>query len=639
MCFNPAVIPTMPATERSASALEHQYELFLKAQAGCHKRIRSEVNRAVSKVIFSTASKAIEDTRGGVNSGKFRVVSAPTGSSKTTSAIAFAAAAYTTIPGFSCAFVVEEIRAAQEIYQQLVEMLPSEAVGVWTSQNDVRRPPVGHTGETPLFNMEQMKGIQIVVFTHNKWMTEVERNADYGVRRFRGNPRDVMFIDEQPKLIEVLDKGVSSVTAVRDAILKMEPDHPWVGVLSDAMMRMENIVRTDGDEMEAVEILHCLEAHDFTMEKAEAIWRKNYGIPSTEEYREAFKFLQACTLGYVFLSRSPRGFVAYLPKFKPEPNQVLLDATADLSGISSLMGGELATGLPAIDYSNLTIHHLDQPTKFKYVNAVLDVRSRAVAYAEWIQQVVMENSNDGDDILVVMHKKLISFHELFPYAPTEQDTHTFPRRKAWIINWGQGIGSNTYKNATKVFLMSEFYMPRNNTVATTLGATSTQAKDAPLAKLSKHITGEFLDVKEGDILRWIKQLACRGNVRNINEDGTCGAMDLYLSMDFKRLVLNKDRLFPGAKAPTRVKPKAKQVEANGEVKGGRDGLLNLLSTTDAIQVSSKGVETITGIASRDLRRELSAPAIKATAEAYGWALVSSKTLGKPGKGNWLVRTA
>lgn len=640
MCINQATIHKPNPSTIDGERLRTDYERALKAQAGLQKRILSPINRAVSDVVFNTAMRALEDTRGNINTGKFKVVSAPTGSSKTTSAIAFAFAGYSTMPDdFSCAFVVEEIRAAQEIYSQLLELLPPEVVGIWTSQHDAKRPPMDHQAGQPLFTLDQMREIPIVVFTHSKWIAEMERQADWGIRCHRGHPRDILFIDEQPKVINIYNKTHADVAKAGVDIARMEPDHPWVDVLTEVSARMQSLFRTDGSDLEEAELLHCLEAADFSEERAEAIWRGHYGYPATDEYLATFKFLKACTLGYSFFTRQkPREFVAYLPQFEPAANQVLLDATADVSELSLMMGGELAEGLPEIDYSNLTIHHLDHPKEFSKINRVVDNRGRSVEYAEWIHKAVMENTSDGDVILVVMHKAMFERHALFPHAPAEPNHDVFPNRKAYIIWWGQGIGSNTYKTATKVFMFSEFYMPRRTTVANTLGASGRQAKEGDLRSINRNLTGDYLTIQEGDLLRWTKQLACRGNVRNVGLDGKCGNMGLYTSMDFNRLIRNLDRLFPGAKAPTKVKPKAK---ANGEARGvansGRDGLINLLSTTDAIQISSKEVEALTGISSRNLKVELAAPSVAPVAATYGWSIVPSKAIGKPGKGNWLVK--
>jgi hypothetical protein len=113
-----------------------------------------------------------------------------------------------------------------------------------------------------------------------------------------------------------------------------------------------------------------------------------------------------------------------------------------------------------------------------------------------------------------------------------------------------------------------------------------------------------------------------------------------------------DLYFPGAKAPTKISkpkkvPKGVPIPAivdvadeDGEQEDtkGRKGLVHLLATTDAIQISSKEVEALTGTPSYELKRIMATPTVKATADSYGWTLTTSKSLGLPGKGNWLVRT-
>lgn len=622
----------MTTDQREALRAGFDYQVY--TQAAAQGRTVNSINKAVGEVIFKTALKAIEDTREGVRDGRFKVVSAPTGSSKTTSSVAFAAAAFETVPGFSCAFVVEEITHAEEIYRMLCKLIPEEAVGVWSSFHDPRsyKPEdEAKYGFTPQpFALEHMKELPVVVFTHRKWLGEVDTGKDAGVRLYRGAPRDVLFIDEQPAVIEIFERTPADVLKVRDSIAQMDPEHPWNETLRDVVTRMEAVFLSTGNELEAIKLLGCLEGYDFTPENVRSTWLEHYGGLPSSDLVDTFRFLHACTRGYVFLSRQePRGFVAYLPNFEPEPNQVLLDATADISGLSQLMGGDLARGLPAIDYSGLSLHHIEPPKEFTRVNDVVKTRSKAVAYRDWITKNVLANTAAGDRVLVVVHKAMIETHGLFPHSPKEPDRGLFPGRQTNVIWWGQGIGSNRYKDATKVFLFSEFYRPRRVTVATTLGARRNRAEEVPLAKLKGKLTGDFLDIHEGDLLRWTKQLACRGNVRNVAEGGRCGSMDLYTSMDFGRLTRNLARLFPGARAPQRI---------NGE-KGssGRAALVELLSTTDKIEFSSKDVEIRTGISARNLKRELETSTVGAVAQAYGWSLVSAKDIGRPGRANYLTR--
>lgn len=608
----------------------------LQAQADRQNRTLSPINLAVSKVLYTTAVQAMTDTAAVKWDKTFKVVSAPTGSSKTNSAIAFAAAAYKTIPGFSCSFVVEEIKHAQEIYEALLDTLPSEAVRVWSSYHDPKSRNDDDFSKylfTPTDStIDQMKLTPITIWTHRKWLSEVKYDGDSGVRKFKGKSRDVMFIDEQPQAIEIMELTPADIGKRSDDIARMNPDHPWVKTLSDVERRMKDLFETDGDETVAVELFHCLEALGFTEEKARAVWGEYYHTQPPSEFLGAFKFLHACTLGYVFFTRrKPRSFVAYLPSFKPEPNLVLLDATADISGLSQLLGGKLAKDMPQIDYSNLSLHHLQPPPEFKLVSEVVRSRPKAIAYADWINQTVMTNTQVGDHVLVVLHKAMVETHALFPHRPGDPDDSIFLGRHTHIIWWGQGIGSNQYKAATKVFLFSEFYQPRRVTIATTLGATQTQASGIDFKKLNGRLSGDFLTIQEGDLLRWTKQLACRGNVRNISEDGTCGAMDVYTSMDFRRLIRNLSRLFPGAKAPIKL-------ETTRVATKGRAALIDLLSTTAEKELSSSVIQELTGVKSKHLRGEIESESAKPILAAYGWNLVAAKSIGKAGKSSYLVRS-
>ncbi len=63
----------------------------------------------------------------------------------------------------------------------------------------------------------------------------------------------------------------------------------------------------------------------------------------------------------------------------------------------------------------------------------------------------------------------------------------------------------------------------------------------------------------------------------------------------------------------------------------------LHSTTDDHQISFKAIEQKTGIKSFNVGRELASKAVAPVASSYGWAVVSSKSLGKAGKGNWLQK--
>jgi hypothetical protein len=400
---------------------------------------------------------------------------------------------------------------------------------------------------------------------------------------------------------------------------------------------MEAVYRSNGSEQEATNLIEFLDAYSNFNESDAYTFCAEHRISNSQSLIDGFKFLKACSLGYCFLTRqSPRGFVAYLPTFSPEPNQVILDATADISGLYPLLGGKLAENIPNVDYCNLSINHIQAPEDFKSINAVMRTRSLAVRYAAWVQQVVMDHTKAGDKVLVVIHKAMTENHELLPHIPKEPSLDIFLGRETNIITWGQGIGSNQYKDCTEVFMFSEFYKPRSSVVANILGARHQRADDSDISSMNGRLKGDFLRLKEGDILRWTKQLASRGNVRNIDGNGACGIMNLYTTMDFDRLITNQQRLFPNAKTSKRTLQYSLG-ESNQDNPKRRQGLIDLLSTSEARLVSFKEIQENIGIKSYEIRRELESPTLKTVAIAYGWKIVSSKDLGKAGKGHWLIK--
>lgn len=620
---------------------ETHFNEALARQASRQNRELSPINLAVAKIISSTAEQALVDTRANIQTKTFKVVSAPTGSSKTNSATAFANAMFTYDPAFTCAFIVEEIRHAQEIFEELALEIPAEHLGIWTGFHDTKQhKPADITkyGFTPtLTRLEDVSAKRIVVYTHRKWLSEVDSARDFGVRNHLGKSRDVIFIDEQPSVIEVIVKTPADILALRDMVVAVDEDNGLIEILGGVVARMEAVYRSSGSEEEASNLIEFLDAYNYFKESDAYSFCADHHISNSQLVIDGFKFLKACSLGYCFLTRqSPRGFVAYLPTFNPEPNQVILDATADISGLYPLLGGKLIENIPKVDYRNLSINHIQAPSDFKNITNVMNARSLAVRYATWVRQVVMDNTKIGDKVLVVVHKAMTENHELLPHLPKEPSTDIFSGRTTNIITWGQGIGSNQFKDCTEVFLFSEFYKPRRSTVANTLGARHQRAEDSNISSMNGRLRGDFLSVKEGDILRWTKQLASRGNVRNVNGDGVCGVMNLYTSMDFDRLITNLKRLFPNAKTPKRTLEYA-QGDSNQNSPKRRQGLIDLLSTATLKLISFKGIQELIGIKSCDVNRELNSVVIKAVAIAYGWSVVSSKDLGKAGKGYWLIK--
>ena len=183
-----------------------------------------------------------------------------------------------------------------------------------------------------------------------------------------------------------------------------------------------------------------------------------------------------------------------------------------------------------------------------------------------------------------------------------------------------------------MFLFGEFHVPKRAMVGTSLGLREQRATSAALTPFqSPNPKGKELNgIREGHLCRWIKQIAMRGNARNVDANGCCGEQRLYVTGEFDRLILHKDRMFPGAKLITQSRP-------GNEKEGGVKGLVSLLYSTDALEITTVMLERLTGISfQKNKARYLSNPVVQKAMDDTSFTFVAGKGRGNPGR---LVRTS
>src|ERR1039458_9607241 len=78
---------------------------------------------------------------------------------------------------------------------------------------------------------------------------------------------------------------------------------------------------------------------------------------------------------------------------------------------------------------------------------------------------------------------------------------------------------------------------------------------------------------EGHLLRLTKQMALRGRGRCFDAQGNCGQQKLVVSGNLKRLLANKERMFPGAQVVTIGQQKTDEKQTRA------DALLRILCMT------------------------------------------------------------
>jgi len=347
-------------------------------------------------------------------------------------------------------------------------------------------------------------------------------------------------------------------------------------------------------------------------------------------------------MGYMFLSRrEPRSFIGYLCKFKVETNLVILDATSDLIDLYHMSGGKFVEDIPTVDYSKLTINHIQPPKLFEAINNIkklptIQRQKACIDYAEWIKEMVMSHTKEGDKVLIVSHLLLVD-RGVMPYTPMKDspDTTSFKGRDVYSIYWGVGIGSNNYNQCNVIFTFNEFQQPTHVYVAQVLGAKRVKAKDSNIGKIRKNndLPDEYKKVADGCKLRWFKQLVSRGAIRNVGQDGVCGEMTLHTTMDWNLLVHNLDRLFPSAETPTRELKYTDKKQLNSK----RESLVRFLSTSDVSEISFQHLGKLVKVKSRLLNRELQSPTVKSTFDKYKWKVVLAKEINQPGRGLYLIK--
>jgi hypothetical protein len=135
---------------------------------------------------------------------------------------------------------------------------------------------------------------------------------------------------------------------------------------------------------------------------------------------------------------------------------------------------------------------------------------------------------------------------------------------------------------------------------------------------------------EGHLLRWNKQMALRGRGRVFDGQGVCGKQKLIFTGDYERLLLYKDRMFPGAKLTT-----SRQETPLSNWKTRRRQLVEILSSPKLTNtVTTNEIASLMQVkAWRDVSKEVMAGDTRDLLKALGWTYVSKQGRG----GSWFER--
>jgi hypothetical protein len=289
------------------------------------------------------------------------------------------------------------------------------------------------------------------------------------------------------------------------------------------------------------------------------------------------------------------------------------------------------TETPQATYNNLEIAIIPQHTKTILSKFFKSLPNRR-AYTQWMKEAILQHTKVGDKVLLVCRLALFANCNV-PWWPTDDERFNnsenytksfqwdFEGRNLSAIHYGIGIGSNDWKDANVVFLFDDFVLPKAAAICTTQGLTSQQAHQGDLGAmttLSSKRAG-VASISDGHVLRQIRQLASRGNVRNYDEHGVCGKMRLVIACDKKRFLSNVQMLFPGVrKSNIRV---VSGVDDNNSIQAK---VLELLSTAQGDILHSKEISRHIGRDWRSIVHYVNTPAFESACAALGWKYKNRK---------------
>ena len=550
------------------AALRARYdEAIAEINATRDNRLTTEFYAKTGDAVFNAGLDALGDWRTG--NRRMLTVSAPAGGGKTSFSYALMMAVTRNAEcnpaaPYGCVFVVDQISKADEVYRELIAVLPDK-VAIWTTDHDVNcKKPTKIEKPAAKFARQELRLYPVIVVTHQFYLGPKGHNARNVNRNERLLARALTVVDERPNEVETFDILLSEAEKVREALLETYPD---------IREHLDNLFRF----MEACAYIPTNRLYRPGIEVAKATINDQlawFNTPAAQRLATSaatkipgadrlFAFAKAMVLGCGFVVSGSHlvKFVGYSSKLTVNlsAGTILLDATAAIDGVSHVVPWRVEAEVPQARYDNLDIVHVRQLTT-KRLKEYLKTAANQRSYVNWMLQNIKEHMAPGERGLVIC-KKLLFDNERVPAWPEGDERFKTPEsytkqyewdlegRKLCATHWGTGIGSNDWKDADVVFLFDEFFIPRSIAAANVQGLREHEADEGDLAGMTTlNSKAPGVDViAAGHRLRWTKQLALRGRARSYDEHGMCGKQRLVVACDLKGFMANVERLFPGAK--------------------------------------------------------------------------------------------
>jgi hypothetical protein len=616
--------------------------------AASHGRTLSSFDQKVAQAVFKACSDALQDHH--KDNEVWRVIAAPTGSGKTTAALAFGASLVDA--GGSFLFLAGTKRECDAAFR-LLQGLLGNRVAIRTTDHDkakLEEQGQDYTAKTlseggykpsAFFRREELSNFGALIGTHEGYKQRPESLEALA----SGSLRQLVLVDERPDDVDIADFTLSDIERLHEAakdllgVDDVGDEHALVEALATTCLQLSALLV----ERPSAEGHTWTQFGRLPLEVPQA-WqigrlRSDTGLVTrlthtlrweASEVQRAGMLLEQALKGYAFMARNTQfsrdaRFVAYEPNWPKRAGTVLMDATSDIDGYAELVSTRLLSQVPEADYRHLEIIHLDGPQQI--VGAKIKEEWKKAGTRDpllrWMHKAVLSHSKAGEKVLVVTWKDIIAggLLQVLDWEGRELD----------YCHFGIGIGSNRWRECSAVVIFGEYHKPRRTTVAETHGIKDTAFDDTKIDATIQTLKGDYRITQQGHLLRWLKQMAMRGRARELDTNGIASPMRLCFMGDYSRLLEQAGRLFPGAKAPISIKVEADEPQVSTKRtkrKSVADDVLKYLSTTTKDQVTSSELQADTGIALKTHMKRLNGPAFRESLGILGWLLIPAR-----GRGN------
>jgi hypothetical protein len=546
---------------------------------------------------YACFKAALDDSKAG--RACMRIFSAATGAGKTTCGMSYVVGLIESADAFeaeyghrpSALIVVEQKTKADQTYRDMVNMLGTKRVAVYTQDHDKEHDhdtqeqleaDNNRSVYTPAawFAREELADFEVAIVTAN-FFRNGGRGNECGMElagyMADGRRRDFVLIDEQIEEVKVFPVVCSEISTAHKRIQeRVKLGHQHANAALAAITPLKEFAEDMDRKRTPLEVLAAEARLEwFTSEAATEFVE---GMDTTT--RKVFEFAKCYRVGYAFVSRTKIGadrwetiYTGYRPDMECMPGSMVLDASAAMDGVAQLSPWRVQAQVPRVDYSNLTVIAVPEFEKGSRAANFYKFAKNRVRYAEFARGIITKHLQPGQGglvgasllasgpqrALVACRKDLIP--EFTDWRPSDERYRRAVYRQGGefgylvdvdgircaVTNYGDGVGSNEYKEASAVVLLDNFWIPVREAIAQGLGL---QRKPAEGQGLSKSLNTNHPAVKailEGTALRQILQMTGRGIVRNVDHRGRCGEMVLVYSGDIDLLRRNLRKMFPGAK--------------------------------------------------------------------------------------------